>query len=134
MTWLHGICQEENMPTSLAARIPGGSYLTMLLLLMMFGMKLLILNYMETKQSILKEADEIVNDRTRGYEPAEDSFKNISQIASAIRRKNITPRDVSAVMIALKLSREQYAHKRDNNVDAAGYIQIDHLLAEAEYE
>ena len=89
---------------------------------------------METKQSILKEADEIVNDRTRGYEPAEDSFKNISQIASAIRRKNITPRDVSAVMIALKLSREQYAHKRDNNVDAAGYIQIDHLLAEAGYE
>ena len=89
---------------------------------------------MEKDQSILKEADEIVNDRTRGYEPAEDSFKNISQIASAIRRKSITPRDVSAVMIALKLSREQYAHKRDNNVDAAGYIQIDHLLAEAEYE
>ena len=89
---------------------------------------------MEKDQSILKEADEIVNDRTRGYEPAEDSFKNISQIASAIRRKNITPRDVSAVMIALKLSREQYVHKRDNNVDATGYIQIDHLLAEAGYE
>ena len=89
---------------------------------------------MEKDQSILKEADEIVNNRSRGYEPAEDSFKNISQIASAIRRKNITPRDVSAVMIALKLSREQYAHKRDNNVDATGYIQIDHLLAEAGYE
>jgi hypothetical protein len=106
----------------------------MLLILMLFGMNLLILNYMEKDQSILKEADEIVNNRSRGYEPAEDSFKNISQIASAIRRKNITPRDVSAVMIALKLSREQYAHKRDNNVDAAGYIQIDHLLAEAGYE
>lgn len=89
---------------------------------------------MEKDRSILKEADEIVNDRTRGYEPAEDSFKNISQIASAIRKKDISPRDVSAVMIALKLSREQYAHKRDNNVDAAGYIQIDHLLAEAGYE
>ena len=101
---------------------------------MIFGMKLLILNYMEKEQSILKEADEIVNDRTRGYEPVEDSFKAISLIASAIRKKDITPRDVSAVMIALKLAREQYAHKRDNNVDAAGYIQIDHLLAEAGYE
>ena len=89
---------------------------------------------LEKDQNILKEADEIVNNRSRGYESAEDSFKNISQIASAIRRKNITPRDVSAVMIALKLSREQYTHKRDNNVDAAGYIQIDHLLAEAGYE
>ncbi len=89
---------------------------------------------MEKAQSILSEADEIVNNRSRGYEPAEDSFENISQIASAIRRKNITPRDVSAVMIALKLSRERYAHKRDNNVDAAGYIQLDHLLAEAGHE
>lgn len=100
---------------------------------MIVGMK----NMMKTikeEMSILQEADKIVNDRTRGYEPVEDSFKAISRIASAIRRKDITPRDVSAVMIALKLSREQYAHKRDNNVDAAGYIQIDHLLAEAGYD
>lgn len=89
---------------------------------------------MDDDLNILKEADKIVNDRSRGYEPPESSFKSISQIASAIRRKDITPRDVTAVLIALKLSREQYAHKRDNNVDAAGYMQIDHLLAEAGYE
>lgn len=84
--------------------------------------------------SILAEADNIVNNRTRGYESAEESFVSISAIASAIRRKEITPRDVTAVLIALKLSREKYSHKRDNLVDAAGYIQLDYILAELGYE
>lgn len=85
----------------------------------------------EAQLNILEEADKIVNDRSRGYEDVVSSFKNISNIASAIRRKPILPRDVSAVLMALKLSREQYAHKRDNLVDLAGYAQIDHILAEA---
>lgn len=95
---------------------------------------------METKnnpmqdKSILQEADDIVNNRSRGYEEAESSFVNISNIASAIRRKEITPRDVTAVLIALKLSREQFKHKHDNLVDAAGYVQLDYLLAEIGYE
>jgi hypothetical protein len=84
--------------------------------------------------SILAEADNIVNNRTRGYESAEESFVSISAIASAIRRKEITPRDVTAVLLALKLSREKYSHKRDNLVDAAGYIQLDYILAELGYE
>lgn len=84
--------------------------------------------------SILAEADNIVNNRTRGYESAEESFVSISAIASAIRRKEITPRDVTAVLLALKLSREKYSHKRDNLVDAAGHIQLDYILAELGYE
>lgn len=88
----------------------------------------------ENDKTILEEAHDIVNNRERGYEKVEHSFIHISAIASAIRRKDITPRDVAAVLIALKLSREQYKHKRDNLVDAAGYIQIDHLLAEAGHD
>lgn len=89
---------------------------------------------LQRDKSILTEADNIVNNRTRGYEDALSSFENISQIASAIRRKELTPRDCAAILIALKLSREQFSHKRDNNVDAVGYIQIDHLLAEQGYD
>lgn len=88
----------------------------------------------EKPDSILLEADQIVNGRQRGYEDPVASFENIAAIASAIRRKPITARDCSAILIALKLSRESFSHKRDNLVDACGYLEIDNILAEQGYE
>lgn len=90
----------------------------------------------EQDNSILQEAHRIVNERVR--ESDRDNpirgFVHIASIASTIRGKDITPRDATAIMMAVKLSREQFKHNRDNLVDLAGYTQIDHLLAEAGYE
>ena len=88
------------------------------------------------KESILEEAHKIVNERSRSSDrdnPVE-GFVHIASIASTIRGKDITPRDCTAIMMAIKLSREQYKHNRDNLVDLAGYTQIDYLLAEAGYD
>lgn len=88
------------------------------------------------KHNILLEANRIVNERARDTDREDpvSGFEDIAKIASAIRNKDIEPRDATAVMMAVKLSREQYAHNRDNLVDLAGYAQIDYLLAEDGYK
>ena len=86
-------------------------------------------------ESILSEAERIVNgDRQADYSDPVENFKHISAIASAIRKKGLSPTDCAIVMIAVKLARENYKHKRDNLVDLAGYVEILHRIKENEVE
>ena len=63
-----------------------------------------------------------------------ENFKHISAIASSISKENLSPTTCAIVMIAVKLARENYKHKRDNLVDLAGYVEILHRIKENEVE
>lgn len=84
------------------------------------------------KESILQEADRIVNgDRQADYSDPVENFRHIAAIASAILKKELTAEDCTVVLMAVKLARESYKHKRDNLVDLAGYTEILHRIKEA---
>jgi len=77
-------------------------------------------------QSILVEAAKIVdNDRADDYGDPRDDFKRIATIWSTLLENklnvDLTPSEVGAMMIALKLSRAAHNNKRDNWIDIAGY-------------
>ena len=84
-------------------------------------------------ESILSEAERIVNgDRQADYSDPVENFKHISAIASSISKENLSPTTCAIVMIAVKLARENYKHKRDNLVDLAGYVEILNRIKESE--
>ena len=78
--------------------------------------------------NILKRANSIVNERSEEKERQYGPFAESMQRAAAIYRliapegAKMTTYDMYKVMIALKLSREAYAHKEDNLLDIAAYI------------
>jgi hypothetical protein len=75
--------------------------------------------------SILEEAQDILEgDRESDYGDPVANFNRISRIASSILNETITPEQCVVVMMAVKLSREQYKHKRDNLVDLVAYTEI----------
>ena len=85
----------------------------------------------ENKQSILQEADEIVNgSRQSDYGDARESFSSVATIASVMTGKELAPEDCCAVLMAVKLVRESFAHKRDNLVDLCGYAELMNRLKE----
>ena len=76
-------------------------------------------------KNILEEANDITtHGRPDDYDKPERNYDHIATIASAILRKEITSKDVIAIMFATKLSRENHKHKRDNLVDIAGYARV----------
>ncbi len=84
-------------------------------------------------ESILSEAERIVNgERQADYSDPVENFKHISAIASAISKEELSPITCAIVMIAVKLARENYKHKRDNLVDLAGYVEILNRIKESE--
>jgi hypothetical protein len=84
-------------------------------------------------ESILSEAERIVNgERQADYSDPVENFKHIASIASAIMGKSVTAEECCIVMIAVKLARENYKHKRDNLVDLAGYVEILNRIKESE--
>ena len=86
-------------------------------------------------ESILSEAERIVNgERQADYSDPVENFKHISAIASSISKENLSPATCAIVMIAVKLAREEYKHKRDNLVDLAGYVDILNRIKENEVE
>ena len=79
----------------------------------------------EDVASILDEAQEILEgDRESDYGDPVANFNRISGIASSILDYTITPEECVVVMMAVKLSREHYKHKRDNLVDLVAYTEI----------
>ena len=75
--------------------------------------------------SILEEAQEILEgERESDYGDPVANFNRISRIASSILDYTISPQECVVVMMAVKLSREQYKHKRDNLVDLVAYTEI----------
>ena len=85
----------------------------------------------ENNKSILSEAEEIVNgSRHSDYGDARESFSSVATIASVMTRKELDPEDCCAVLMAVKLVRESFAHRRDNLVDLCGYAELMNRLKE----
>ena len=85
----------------------------------------------EGEKSILSEAEEIVNgSRHSDYGDARESFGRIATIASVMTGKELAPEDCCAVLMAVKLVRESFNHKRDNLVDLCGYAELMNRLKE----
>lgn len=78
---------------------------------------------------ILTDAVKVINgDRQDTYGNPEDSFETISQYWSLFLKKklkvNIDKQDVAMMLVLFKIAREENQHKKDNLVDAAGYLGI----------
>lgn len=75
--------------------------------------------------SIIDEAKEIRGgSRQSDYGDCVANMQRISEIATLINGKKLTPKECTIVLIAVKLSREAFRHKRDNLVDLIGYTDI----------
>jgi predicted membrane-bound mannosyltransferase len=75
--------------------------------------------------AILLEAHSLINaGRQDDYGSPTESFARIAALWSAYLGRTVTGKDVAVCMALLKFSREAYAHKRDNLLDAAGYIGL----------
>ena len=86
---------------------------------------------MEARDSVLIEAETIINgERQADYSDPIESFNTISKIASAIIGRDISATECCKVMMAVKHARQQFKHKRDNQVDLAGYSEILNRLEE----
>ena len=79
-------------------------------------------------ENILKRANEIVNERSeekdRKYGPFGESMERAAAMFNLIapEGESITPEGMYRALICLKLTREHYAHKEDNLLDAVAYI------------
>jgi hypothetical protein len=78
--------------------------------------------------NILEQANKIVNERSeekeRQYGPFQASMERAAALYNLMSPKDqqITTAGMYRAMIALKLSREAYAHKEDNLLDAVAYM------------
>lgn len=81
---------------------------------------------MKRAKNILKEADRIVNDRSqeksRQYGDFPKSMERAARIASEMRGKRLDAHDLFCCMIGIKFSRQSFAFKEDNLLDAVAYI------------
>lgn len=77
-------------------------------------------------KSILSEAEEIVNgSRQSDYGDAANNFHRIANVVNSMYPQlNINAQQCCAVLMAVKLIREGFRHKRDNLVDLCGYAHI----------
>jgi len=83
--------------------------------------------------NILDEAKKIIEtDRQADYGPPKDNWGRTAKIWSGILGTEVTPEQAVLCMVGVKLAREGFKHKRDNLVDAAGYLGIAEKLLETE--
>lgn len=85
--------------------------------------------------NILHRADQIVNHRSeekeRQYGPFAECMSRATAIYNAMspKEEQISSLGLYRALIALKLSREAYAHKEDNLLDACAYMgAMNHVL------
>lgn len=85
------------------------------------------------EQTILDEAKAIVEgSRQSDYGDPVESFDKIAKVASMITGGNLSPKECCAVLMAVKIVRESFKHKRDNLVDLCGYAHIMNEINESE--
>ena len=78
--------------------------------------------------NILERANKIVNQRAeeknRQYGPFDESMERAAKLYNLMSPPNeqISPAGLYRALVALKLSREAYAHKEDNLLDAVAYL------------
>lgn len=74
-------------------------------------------------KTVLEEAEMLVNgDRAKEYGSVLDNFQDIAELWTVIIGAQVTPEQVALCMVQLKIARQLYKPKRDNLVDAAGYL------------
>jgi len=74
---------------------------------------------------ILDEVKEVLKEReANAYGPAGDMFEKIGLMWTNYLGISISSRDVAIMMTLLKIARENYKSKRDNFVDAIGYLVL----------
>lgn len=89
-------------------------------------------------ESEMQEANCLVNgERLADYGTPRQNYEGIAKvwsgILSPILKRDITPEEAALMMVGLKLQRQAMKHKRDNLVDAHGYLLVyAHILADAE--
>jgi hypothetical protein len=73
--------------------------------------------------SILEEAEAITNGERQAHygHPLHDYTKTVGAF-NALTGRDLSPEEGCLFMVCVKLSRQTHMHKRDNLVDAAGYI------------
>ncbi len=83
------------------------------------------------KPNVLEEAVKLVyGDRQAAYDHPARDFEHTAALWEAwLHRRGVVngkagidAEDVAMMMVLLKISREAHKHKRDNLVDAAGYL------------
>ena len=94
---------------------------------------------MAKKQSILQQADSIINDRSeekeRMYGPFSEGMRRAAMIATGMTGKEFTGSDIYAAMVALKLSLPLISYKQDNLLDACAYLgALDNYVDEFGYK
>lgn len=90
------------------------------------------------RRTVLEEATTLVyGPREKQYShPARDYAKTAKIWTGLLLEKlrpgvEITAEEAVLMMVGMKLSREMFGHKRDNLVDAAGYIACAERIVEA---
>ena len=83
----------------------------------------------EPRGKVLTEAMRVINgERQDVYGAPERSFERIANYWTEYlgdqMTDRITPSDVAMMMTLFKIAREANQHKRDNIIDAAGYLGI----------
>lgn len=80
--------------------------------------------------SILVEAEGLVNGpRAQAYGTPQKNFGRWADLCK-VMGIDLTPEQLAMVMVLGKLAREANGHKRDNIVDAGGYLEIYERLVE----
>jgi hypothetical protein len=75
--------------------------------------------------TVMQEAEALIyNDRREDYGEALVNFNRIAAGWTAILGKSVTAKDVALCMTWLKIARECDGSKRDNIVDAIGYLGL----------
>jgi hypothetical protein len=73
--------------------------------------------------SIAQEAMDIVSGaRQQTYGHPSKNFEDTARLWSVVLGIEVTPQQVALCMVQLKLAREVFSPKRDNLVDAIGYL------------
>lgn len=81
--------------------------------------------------NILIEAHKLVTgDRAKQYGNANDLLSRVAGAFEIITGKGIEPEDICLIMVLLKLQRDQHRSKRDNRVDACGYLELMNQIKE----
>jgi hypothetical protein len=88
-------------------------------------------------RSVLEEAQALVyGPREASYSPPQRDFAKTAKMWTGLLAETlrpgveITPEEAVLMMVCLKLSREVYRHKRDNLVDAVGYLACAERIVE----
>ena len=84
-------------------------------------------------ESVVDEAVRLVNGpRQETYSHPFDDFSRTAKIWSGILGIDVTPAQVALCMVGVKISRECHLPKRDNLVDAHGYLLTLEMVYEKE--